>query len=143
MLQGLNHLCALCCSFQYLHICLILGTSTPHCCFTSPEKMGSITSLSVLITLLTVQPWILFASWWQGHIVWLMVSFASSRTHRSFSLAQGVVALNVQDLAFSHAKLHEVPIRPFVQPVRACLGGSTTLCCISCFPLWALCKLGP
>lgn len=100
---------ALCCTFQHLHICLVLGTSTPHCCFTSPEKMVSITSLSVLITLLTVQPWILFASLWQGHIDWLLVSFAFSRTHRSFSLAQGVVAPSVRDLAFSLVNLMRFP----------------------------------
>lgn len=79
------------------------------------------------ITLLTVQPWILFASLWQRHIVWHKVNLASSRTHRSFSLAQKVVAPNVQDLAFPHVKLYEIPIHPFVQSVRVCLGGITTL----------------
>jgi len=44
-----------------------------------------------------------------------------------------IVPSQVQDFAFSLVELREVPVSPFLQPVKVILNGSTTLWCISHF----------
>lgn len=118
MLQGFNRLYGPLLHFPVSPYLPCTGDKHSMCCFTSAEKMGSMASLSLLVVLLTVQLWIPFASLCQGHIVRFMVSSASSRIHRSFSLAQRVVAADVQDLTSPYEECSWVshpPISPACQ----------------------------
>ena len=56
----------------------------------------------------------------------------SSRYHPQHGLVREAVPPQAQDLVHPLAELHEVPERPFPQPVETALGGSTSLWCTSC-----------
>lgn len=43
----------------------------------------------------------------------------------------GVILPLVQDLAFSFAEIHEIPVGPFLVPVGVPLSGHTAIWCIS------------
>ena len=46
-------------------------------------------------------------------------------------MVPGFVPHLVQDFALPLTELHEIPVSPFLQPIKVSLDGSVTLCCIS------------
>lgn len=98
------------------------------------------TTPSLLAMLLVVQPWMLpaiSAAW--AHC-WLLPSSlpsgppgpfpqSCSPAHQPVSL-QGFIPSQLQDFALVFAEFHEVPVGPFLQPVK----GSPTLQHICCSP---------
>ncbi|KAK4831337.1 hypothetical protein QYF61_017468 [Mycteria americana] len=102
---------------------------------------GRITSLDLLVTLLLMQPRIWLAFWAASAHCWLMLSFSSTNTPKSFSSGRaalnpfsaqpvfvlGIAPTHVQDLALGPVELHEVRTGPPLKPVRVPLEGIPSL----------------
>ena len=99
--------------------------------------MGRIPSLALLATLLLMQPRIQLAFWPVSAHCWLIVSFPSTDTPKSFStgllsihsLASvsvfGIALNHVQDPALGLVESHEVSTGPPLQPVQVPLDGTS------------------
>ena len=99
---------------------------------TRAEQRGRITSLDLLATLLLMQSSVQLAFWAVSAHCWLMPSFSSTSTPKSFSagllsipsspvLILGAALTQVQDLALGLVELHEIPTVPPLQLVQVSL----------------------
>ena len=101
-----------------------------------------ITSLSLRVTLLLMQPRRQLAFFATRAHFWLMFNRLSTRTLRSFlqscfsdsqppacTGAWGYFS-QMQDIALAFVELQEIPVGPSLQPVKVPLNGSTPIWCI-------------
>lgn len=114
------------------------------------------TSVSLLATLLLIQPRMQFAFVLQGHADSSVSSCPLVYTH-DFSVKLlslhltmhlytlgGIVPSKTQDFIFSSAELHEVLISPIFQAVNVCLNSTSAYCPFSpklVFPAKSLCSI--